>query len=127
MANILILESDKVLAGNLAHFLRRRGHQTAWVAEPQSAIEQADRWQPEVIIADLILGGHGGVEFLFELRSYPEWQDLPVIIYSSLPPNELAAHQAELEQLDATTHFYKPQSSLLEIAAAVDRAAAIKA
>lgn len=126
MARVLILESDRVLAHNISYFLRQRGHKVSWAAGPQTAIEEADKEQPDAIVMDLILGGHGGVEFLFELRSYPEWQQLPIIIYSSMPERELTAYQAELAQLKITTHLYKPESTLADVADCVDLAVLAK-
>jgi CheY-like chemotaxis protein len=127
MAKVLILESDKVLAQNLGYILRRKGYQVSWAGGPQAGIEKVDSWRPDVIVMDLILGGHGGIEFLYELRSYPEWQKLPVVIFSSLAANELAGHEAELGQLDIAAHFYKPEATLSEVADAVERAGSLQA
>lgn len=122
MSKVLILESDRILAGNLARYLRNSGHRVVWSGGPQAAIEDADKHHPEVIVMDLLLGGHGGVEFLYELRSYPEWHDLPVIILSSVSAGDLMLASSNLDALNITEFYYKPETSLLDIAQAVDRA-----
>lgn len=123
MSKILLLESDKILADNLARFLRARGHSVQWAAEPQAAIEAADRRQPDIVVMDLVLGGHSGIEFLYELRSYPEWEDLPVIILSSLSEKEFLADSASLAHIAVAGFYYKPRTSLDEVAKAVKNAA----
>ena len=122
MAKILILETDRVLAGNLRQYLRNSGHKAIWSATPQTAIEATDQQSPDVIVMDLLLGGHSGVEFLYELRSYPEWQNLPVIILSSLSSRNVQNPSTGLEQLNITQFFYKPDTKLNQVAAAVDMA-----
>jgi DNA-binding response OmpR family regulator len=89
MANILLIESDKILASNLTQFFKRAGHYVAWHVDPQEAILTADKSQPDVVVLELLLAGRSGIEFLYEFRSYPEWQALPVIIYSNLSEEEV--------------------------------------
>jgi len=120
MAKILVLEADKILAGNLSRYLRNSGHSVTWSSGPQEAIEQTDKNQPDVIVTDLVLGEHSGVEFLYELRSYPEWQDLPVIILSTIAYNDLASTGHSLKELNIAEFYYKSETSLPEIAKAID-------
>ncbi len=88
MAHVLIIESDRILADNLGVLLKRAGHSFDWQRDPQAAVDSADKKIPDVVILDLILARRSGVEFLNEFRSYPEWQHLPVIIYSDISPEE---------------------------------------
>lgn len=122
MAKILLLEADQPLANNLRRYLRNSGHKVVWSATPQAAIEATDQTHPDVIVMDILLGGHSGVEFLYELRSYPEWQKLPVIILSSLPAHDVLQADLSLEQLNIAKYFYKPDTALVQVAAAVDNA-----
>lgn len=122
MSKILVLEADRLLASNLRRYLLNSGHKVIWSATPQAAIEATDRIRPDVIVMDIMLGGHSGVEFLYELRSYPEWQNLPVIILSSLPAHDVLQADLSLEQLNIAQYFYKPDTALAQVAAAVDMA-----
>lgn len=121
MSRVLLLETDQTLARNIGDFLRRGGHEVIWHKDPQAAIESADAEHPEVVVLDIILSTHSGVEFLYELRSYPEWQKLPVIIFSNVSLAELAASNEGLAHLNIAAYHYKPATSLIELAQSLEQ------
>lgn len=119
MARVLLIETDHNLAANVGEYLRRDGYEVIWHKDPQAAIESADIEHPEIVVLDLVLSSHNGVEFLYELRSYPEWQRLPVIIFSNVTQAELEASHQGLAQLDIAAYHYKPITRLDELAQSV--------
>ncbi len=121
MPRILILETDRQLAKNVSDFLRSAGHTVDIYSDPQSAISAADAHCPDVVILDLLLAGRSGIEFLYELRSYPEWQRLPVIITSKLSDAELESYRPALRQLNVSRFLHKPTAQLQELAAAIQQ------
>ena len=123
MANILLVEPDHVLAGNIKRVLNKKGHKLVWVVEAQAAITAADKKQPDLIIVDLMLAGRSGVEFLYELRSYPEWASLPVVVFSNLSPKEISPFEPSLAQLNVQKIFYKATVSLAELTDQIDQLA----
>src|SRR5665213_2102299 len=88
MARILLIEPDRRLAETYAKALVAAGHKVTARAGAQSAITAADGAKPDLVILELQLIEHSGVEFLYEFRSYPEWQDIPVLIHSGVPAGE---------------------------------------
>jgi CheY-like chemotaxis protein len=123
MANVLLMETDHILAKNLSKYLRSLGHKVTWCVEPQSAIDKADQKQPDVIVLDLVLANHrSGVEFLYEFRSYPEWQNLPVVIFSQVAAEDLKGCLESLKQLNVAAYRYKPTTSLSDLAQSIDQA-----
>lgn len=122
MAQILLIESDQLLAKNLAKFLGGLDHKVSWHVDPQDAIEHADQSMPDVIILDIILANHrGGIEFLYELRSYPEWQSLPVVIFSNVAAEELKDCLESMSQLKISAYHYKPTTSMRQLAQTIDQ------
>jgi len=123
MARILLIEADRVLATNLQAFLKAAGHQVEWHVDPQVAMDAIDKKKPDLLILDLLLAGRSGVEFLYELRSYPDWQKLPIIVFSSVSNRELGQSAPDaLKQLDIAAYLYKPETNLSQLAAAVKQA-----
>ena len=118
--HILLLEPDYLLAASLKRYLERAGHSVAWHAHPQDAVTSADKRPPQAVITELQLAGRSGVEFLYEFRSYADWQDTPVIIHSNLSPQEAAAYQEIYSELKISDYFYKPATSLNQISQALD-------
>ncbi|HVO86886.1 MAG TPA: response regulator [Candidatus Binatia bacterium] len=116
MPHILLLETDRLLAQNLTKVLEDNGFSVSWQVDPQEAISDIDSSAADLIIMDLVLAGRSGIEFLYEFRSYPDWQKTPILIYSSIPPAELGACANSLDQLKIVAYHYKPATSLVELA-----------
>lgn len=119
MAYILLIEPDRRLAGNYVATLEAAGHEVYWCISGQVAIHAADERHPDLVVLELQLKGHNGIEFLYEFRSYPEWQTIPVIVQSLVPPAALE-NMAAARWLDIHTYLYKPQSRLSHLVEAVD-------
>jgi DNA-binding response OmpR family regulator len=120
MAQILLIETDRQLLGITKSYLQAAGHQINAHTDIQAAILSADAKLPEIVILDLMLAGRSGIEFLYELRSYPEWHSIPVIIRGNYPLEEISKFEAEFKQLDVGEYFHKPSSSLAELLQKVD-------
>lgn len=113
MSHILLIEPDRVLAETYRQALLGEGHVVVCCASAQAGVISADQHRPDLIILELQLIEHSGIEFLYELRSYPDWQDIPVIIQTHVPPGEFALNRRLLrEQLGVLTYLYKPDASL---------------
>jgi DNA-binding response OmpR family regulator len=121
MAHILFIESDHLLGSNAKKILQHSGHSVDWHVDPQAALDSADGAQPDIIVLDLILAARSGVEFLYELRSYPDWANLPVIIYSNVPVEEFAGAGVGALQLDIAAYHYKPATSITQLCRSVDQ------
>jgi DNA-binding response OmpR family regulator len=121
MAKLLLIESDAVLAAGAIKTLKKSGHSVDWQVDPQTALDKADKDLPELIILDIMLAGHSGVEFLYEFRSYPDWGRIPVVVFCSLSAEELKEALSGLEHLNLESYHYKPSTTLAELAATVER------
>lgn len=121
MANILLIEPDAVLADSYIKAFSHAGHSTRLTVSAQDAVFKVDELVPDVVVAELQLVAHSGIEFLYELRSYADWQNVPVIIHSCIPPAEFSDSMKLLrDRLGVTTYLYKPQTSLRTLLRAVE-------
>ncbi len=128
MANILLLEPDVKLANIYMASLQDAGHDVSHCTTAQAAILAADESMPDVVVLELQLVAHSGIEFLYEFRSYADWQLIPVIIISHVPPGEFAASAMLLHRrLGVRSYHYKPQTTLRTLLAAVGRELAAEA
>ena len=121
MSQVLLIESDRLIAANVLKMLKKAGHEVNWQVDPQAALDSADEQLPGVIIVDLILAGRGGIEFLYEFRSYPDWQEVPIVVFSSLSAEELKEALRGFEHLNVNAYHYKPSTTLSELTATVRR------
>lgn len=122
---ILLIEPDAVLAGTYIVALEAAGHTVTQAHTAQQAVMQADEHTPDLVILEPQMARHNGVEFLYEFKSYPEWQSIPVIILSSLSPDELEKLTVLRSQLSVVTMLAKSKTSLADLCAAAE--AAVKA
>lgn len=116
---ILLIEPDPMLAKTYAEALAVSGYGVSLAASAQAAISSADNQAPDLVILEIELARHNGFEFLHEFRSYAEWQDIPVIINSSVPPGKFRSSQREVKLLGIRDYLYKPKTSLTRLISAV--------
>jgi DNA-binding response OmpR family regulator len=122
MSRVLLIEPDLVLAETYRRALLTAGHQVVCCASAQAGIISADQHRPDIVILELQLIEHSGIEFLYEFRSYPDWQAIPVILHTLVPPAEFNGNRQLLNrQLKVTHYFYKPQTSLGELTAQIEQ------
>ena len=121
MARVLLIESDRLLGASTQQALKRAGHRVNLQVDPQAAVDGADGARPDVIIMDLQFAGRSGVEFLYEFRSYPDWANVPVVVYSGLSLEELEQARRGFSQLNVAGFYSKSIVSLAQLTRAVDR------
>ncbi|HEX8182055.1 MAG TPA: response regulator [Candidatus Saccharimonadales bacterium] len=116
MADILLLEPDAILANLYMQAFSFSGHTVRRTVSAQDAVFQVDESMPNVIIVELQLVAHSGIEFLYELRSYHEWQHIPVLIHSCIPPTEFSDSTSLLrDKLGVKEYLYKPHTSMQKL------------
>lgn len=121
MAHIILIEPDKVLAETFRHSLLEAGHTVVPCASAQAAIMAADQTRPDVVVLEVQLIEHSGIEFLYEFRSYADWQKIPVIIQTGVPAGEFANNWQTLKhQLGIEAYLYKPQTTLQQLLKSVN-------
>lgn len=126
MAGILLIEPDAVLAAIYNVVLVDAGHSVRVCATAQSGIEAADVERPDIAILELQLVAHSGVEFLYEFRSYSDWQDIPIIVLSQVPRGEFTDNRELLVScLGVRDYLYKPSSTLNQLIRTVNRLAPV--
>jgi two-component system cell cycle response regulator len=121
MARLLIIEPNKIIAKQYSTYLVNKGHDVSVHSEAQAAIIAADSNKPDVIIMELLLTAHNGVEFLYELRSYSEWQNIPVIVLSRISQIESGISSKLIESLGISIVLYKPETSLAKLNSRIEK------
>jgi DNA-binding response OmpR family regulator len=112
MANVLLLEPDRISAKCIAEELEKRNFEVYKASGAETAIAQADKQKPDLVICELSLPGHSGSEFIYEFRTYSDWNDIPLIIYSSIKPPEKVVKSKDWKLLNISEVIYKPDFSL---------------
>lgn len=113
MKHILLLEPDRMLAETCILALRACEVEVCVQSVAQEAIYAADQHLPDLVIMELQLISHSGLEFLYEFRSYTDWKDVPIIVHTLVPTEEFSDSQEILfNELNVSEYLYKPTTSL---------------
>lgn len=115
MAHILLIEPDRVLAQTYQQAFEMAGHDVSWAMQAQAALDAADMRMPDIVVLELQLPAHSGVEFLYEFRSYPEWYKIPVIIHSMVPPTAFTDMAVLKNELGVVKYCYKPNTKIVQL------------
>ena len=97
----MVLDSDRVFAQSLGAVLSEHGLEVTICASPEEAIRVCDELQPDCVVLELTLHQHSGLEFLYEFRSYPDWLDVPVWIYTQISLPDTVMNSSDWRRLGA--------------------------
>ena len=100
--DVLVVEDDPSDLYLVTRLLNEIGPYTVRTAENgEEALKLIRKRQPDAVILDLLLPKLNGFAVVEEVRSRPEWQNLPIIIFTAadLSPAELAQLRAATQGL----------------------------
>jgi len=80
---ILIIDDDQDLRAALNIRLRANGYDTSFAADAMSAVGEARKFQPDLILLDLGLPGGDGFVVMQRLSAIPALAVIPVIVVSA--------------------------------------------
>ncbi len=120
MKQILLIEPDLVQQHATKQILTSKGYNVLAARTAESAMNQAELMKPDVIVLELQLQTHGGVEFLHEFRSYTEWNTVPVLLYTMVPVAVMKPYRKQLARLGVVSHLYKPATSIEQLSLKIE-------
>ncbi len=116
---VLIIEPDKLLGTTYATVLAQRDYEVELVTTAQAAVMAADARRPDVVVLEPHMPRHNGIEFLYEFKSYSEWQTIPVVIHTIAAADKLASSRVLAAELGVTAVLDKAHTNLDELCQAV--------
>jgi DNA-binding response OmpR family regulator len=80
---ILIVEDDQIVANIYRNKFSVEGFQVEVALDGQSGMEMLNSFRPDAVVLDLMLPKMTGVDFMKQIRSQADFQQLPVIVFSN--------------------------------------------
>ncbi len=80
MKRILVIEDEMPIARLIQVYLERAGFEVLWNTGDQEAIPVFRSWKPDLVLLDLMLPDHDGLDILSQVRQYGS---CPVIIVTA--------------------------------------------
>jgi CheY-like chemotaxis protein len=124
MKKILIVEDDQIVANQFRSKFLVEGFEVETAADGLAGLGMVRTFRPDVIILDLVLPKMTGLELLKKIRSEPDFQHLPVVVFSS---TYLSSMIQEAWKAGATKCLAKANCSAKELIEVVRSALSPKA
>ena len=121
--NVLVVEPDELLAKTYRRILTDSGYYVRSSTNAQDAIIDIDSTKPDVILVEIQLRLHNGIELLNEIRSYPDLSEIPIIVLTYVPEASFSSLLND-KQLKFVKYLHKSQATHQDILFAVQEALA---
>jgi DNA-binding response OmpR family regulator len=102
---VLLVDDEDALRRVMKDLLEREGYIVAEARDGVQALDQVDRFGPDVIVLDLNLPGLDGYGVLSHLRSRPATVSIPVIVLTAKSDED---NEVRVFQLGADDFLTKP-------------------
>lgn len=83
MGEILVVDDDRDVAQTVELALRRRGFKVMMANSGVEALKVLRRYEPDLVILDVLMPGMSGLEVCRRLRSDPKTESLPIIFLTA--------------------------------------------
>src|SRR5262245_40654662 len=83
MAHILVIDDDQDILRLLEFTLKRAGHAVTIARDGVEGLAQVEVLKPAAVICDVMMPKMNGYEFCRGVRAKPEFQAIPIIVFSS--------------------------------------------
>ncbi len=83
-SKILIIEDDAFLAGMYVTKLSMEKFETQLAVDGKAGLDQAQKFQPDLILLDILLPKLNGFDVLKQLKADAATKDIPVILLTNL-------------------------------------------
>jgi len=113
--SILIIDDSKTEIAALSAILEEQGYIVYTAENGWDGIETAEKYEPDVILLDIIMPGKDGYSVLTTLKSTPKTQNIPVIFLTGLTTFEGEAKGLKLGAADYINKPFSPAVIKLRI------------
>ncbi|HMB74826.1 MAG TPA: response regulator transcription factor [Kiloniellaceae bacterium] len=105
MPRILVVEDDDMIRERLLKALKYEGYEVAGAENGAVALRLMEQFQPDLVIADVLMPDVGGFDFVSVLRSKADTRVVPIIIVTALSER---LSQREFMELGVDDYLTKP-------------------
>ncbi len=115
--NVLLVEDEVNITEAMRFLLSREGWQVTTHSDGATAMKVIREQEPDLVVLDYMLPGRSGLEILQDLRSEPEFNDLPVLMLTAKGQQR---DREQAERAGVSRFMTKPFSNAEVIAAVRD-------
>ncbi len=87
-AKIVVADDDEALLHTLVWILKEKGYDVVPVADGTSLLSRMATERPDLLMLDIMMPRIDGLKLLSQVKEDRRWADLPVLMISSMPPED---------------------------------------
>jgi len=116
-SRILVVDDDPAILQTISWVLKEHGYDVATASGGAGLLEQLETRAPDLVLLDVALPDGDGHRLLERVKSDDRWRDLPVLVVSSLPPEEAAVRSLGLGAADFIRKPFRVRELLARVQA----------
>ncbi|HEY5588318.1 MAG TPA: response regulator [Candidatus Paceibacterota bacterium] len=111
---ILIVEDEEILGKVLEEKFENNDFKVSIAKDGESVLTMAKKFNPDIILLDIILPKLDGLEVLAKLKSDEDLKDIPVIMLSNLNEDDKIKQALSLGAVDYMTKIQHPINEVID-------------
>jgi len=97
---ILVVDDDQTLVRTLSWILKDNGFEVTSLTSGEELLAKLEAESPDLVLLDIMMPQVDGLQLLERVKRDTRWRDLPVLMLSSVPPEEATAQSLGLGAAD---------------------------
>src|SRR5256885_10178498 len=107
---ILVADDDQALSRTLSWILKENGYEVLTVPGGEMLFEHLQAEAFDLLLLDIMMPKIDGLQLLQRVKADPRFKDLPVLMISSMPPEEATVRSLGLGEPRSEEHTSELQS-----------------
>ena len=116
-ARILIADDDTSIVQTMTWVLKEHGYDVVSAHQGSRVLELMAERTPDLVLLDVVFPDADGYQILERIKNDDRWRDVPVLMVSSLPPEEAAVRTLGLGAADFVKKPFRVKELLARIQA----------
>jgi len=112
---IFIAEDETLVLKTIEFRLKKEGYETITVTDGREAKQKLETENPDLIITDIMMPYHTGLEVINFVRSNERLKHIPIIVLSAIGLEKTVLEAFELGADDFITKPFSPSELLIRI------------
>ncbi|HXG45591.1 MAG TPA: diguanylate cyclase [Gemmatimonadales bacterium] len=114
---IIVADDDPALSRTLFWILKENGYEVVTVANGDYLLERLDSEPFDLLLLDIMMPGLDGLQLLERVKADPRHRNLPVLMISSMPPEDATVRSLGLGAADFISKPFRVRELLARVKA----------